>query len=63
MYVVKDKDGKEVNLRADEKTELSAIKKGDHISANVDKNNHALWIRSNESMDRRSDHGSADCNP
>lgn len=62
-YVVKDKGGKEVSLQTDAKTEKSAINKGDHISANVDKNNHALWIRSNESTDRRSDHVSADCNP
>ena len=62
-YVVKEKGGKEVSLRTDEKTEQSAIKKGDQISANVDKQNHALWIRSNESTDRRSDHVSADCNP
>ncbi len=62
-YVVKDKGGKEVSLQADEKTEKSPINKGDHISANVDKNNRALWIRSNESTDRRSDHVSADCNP
>ena len=62
-YVVKEKGGKEVSLRTDEKTEQSAIKKGDQISANVDKQNHALWIRSNESTDRRSDHASADCNP
>lgn len=63
MYVVKDKGGNEVNLQTDEKTEKSPINKGNHISANVDKNNHALWIRSNESTDRRSDHVSADCNP
>jgi hypothetical protein len=62
-YVVKGKGGKEVSLQTDAKTEKSLINKGDHISANVDKNNHALWIRSNEGTDRRSEHASADCNP
>lgn len=62
-YVVKDKSGKEVSLQIDEKTEKTPISKGDHISANVDKQNRALWIRSNENTDRRSDHVSADCNP
>ena len=59
-YVVKEKCGKEVSLHTDEKTEQSPIKKGDHVSANVDKKNHAL---SNESTDRRSDQVSTDCNP
>ncbi len=62
-YVVKEKGGKEVSLQTDEKTEKAPISKGDHISANVDKQNRALWIRSNENTDRRSDHVSADCTP
>lgn len=62
-YVVKEKGGKEVSLHADEKTEKAPINKGDHISANVDKDNHALWIRSNRGTDRRTEHVSADCDP
>ncbi|HWG95649.1 MAG TPA: hypothetical protein VN647_01095 [Nitrospira sp.] len=62
-YVVKEKGGKEVSVKTDEKTEQSPIKKGDHISANVDKNNHALWIRGNRGTDRRTEHVSGDCNP
>ncbi|MFY4727474.1 hypothetical protein [Nitrospira sp. BLG_2] len=61
--VVKDKGGKEVSLHADEKTEKSPIEKGDHISANVDKNNHALWIRSNRGTDRRTEHVAGGCDP
>jgi hypothetical protein len=62
-YVVKDESGKEVGLQADDKTEKPPINKGDHISANVDNQNHALWIRANRGTDRRTEHASADCNP
>jgi hypothetical protein len=62
-YVVKDESGKEVSLQADAKTEKPPINKGDHISANVDNQNHALWIRANRGTDRRTEHASADCNP
>lgn len=62
-YVVKEKGGKEVSLQIDERTEKSPLNKGDHVSANVDDQNHALWIRSNESTDRRSEHAATDCNP
>jgi len=62
-YVVKEKGGKEVSVKTDGKTEQSTIEKGDHISANIDKNNHALWIRGNRGTDRRTEHVSADCNP
>ena len=62
-YVLKDKGGKEVSVKTDEKTEKSPIEKGDHISANVDKNNHALWIRANRGTDRRTEHVAGDCNP
>ncbi len=63
IYVVKEKGGKEVKLQTDEKTEKSPVNKGDHISANVDDRNHALWIRANRGTDRRTEHASADCNP
>lgn len=62
-HVVKDKSGKEVSLLTDKRTDKPLIEKGDRITAYVDDENYALWIRSNNSTDRRSEHGSLDCNP
>jgi hypothetical protein len=62
-YVVKDESGKEVSLLSDKRTDKPVIQKGDHITAYVDDQNTALWIRSNESTDRRDEHASVDCNP
>ena len=62
-YHVKDEGGKEVKVQADQTTEKPPISQGDHISANVDNQNHALWIRANRGTDRRTEHASADCNP
>ncbi len=62
-YLVKRQNGKEVRVQTDQQTEKPEIKQGDHISANIDNQNHALWIRSNESTDRRSEHAAVDCNP
>lgn len=62
-YVLKDESGKEVSVQTDEATEKSPINQGDRISANVDTQNHALWIRANRGTDRRTEHASADCNP
>ncbi|HSA85619.1 MAG TPA: hypothetical protein VLE46_05525 [Nitrospira sp.] len=62
-YVVKDEKGKEVKLQTDERTEKSPIQKGDHISASVDKQNHALWIRANRGTDRRTEHVAGGCDP
>jgi hypothetical protein len=62
-YVVKDNSGKEVRLMTDDSTEKPPINKGDHISAAVDQQNHALWIRANRGTDRRTEHASADCDP
>jgi uncharacterized membrane protein YcgQ (UPF0703/DUF1980 family) len=46
-YFVKVKDGKEVRLHTDKTTQMSGeIKKGDHIEAKVNDQNHALSIRS-----------------
>ena len=46
-YFVKVKDGKEVRLHTDKTTEMMGeIKKGDHIEAKVNDQNHALSIRS-----------------
>lgn len=62
-YVVKDESGKEVSLLSDKRTDKPVIQRGDRITAYVDDQNTALWIRSNESTDRRDEHGSVDCNP
>lgn len=62
-YFVKDETGKEVSLLSDQRTVKPVIEKGNRITAYVDDDNYALWIRSNESTDRRSDHASLDCNP
>ena len=46
-YFVKVKDGKEVRLHTDKTTKMMGeIKKGDRIEAKVNKQNHALSIRS-----------------
>ena len=45
-YFVKVKDGKEVRLHTDKTTQMTGeIKKGDHIEAKVNNQNHALSIR------------------
>ncbi|HRI37296.1 MAG TPA: hypothetical protein PLO50_01945 [Nitrospira sp.] len=62
-YVVKNKDGKEVRFQVDQGTEKTPINLGDRISASVDNQNRALWIRANRGTDRRTEHASADCNP
>ena len=62
-YVVKDESGKEVSLLSDKRTGKPVIQKGDRITAYVDDQNTALWIRSNESTDRRDEHAAVDCNP
>ena len=46
-YIVKDKDGKEVRVHVDRKTQIMGqLKKGDRIEVKVDDTNHALAIRS-----------------
>jgi uncharacterized membrane protein YcgQ (UPF0703/DUF1980 family) len=46
-YFVKVKNGKEVRLHTDKTTQMMGeIKKGDRIEAKVNKQNHALSIRS-----------------
>ena len=62
-YFVTEQNGKEVSLQIDQKTEKPEINQGDHISAYVDDQNHALWIRSNKMTDRRTEHASTDCAP
>ncbi|HEY6261509.1 MAG TPA: hypothetical protein VIW47_07945 [Nitrospiraceae bacterium] len=45
-YFVKVKDGKEIRLHTDKTTHMTGeIKKGDHIEAKVNNQNHALSIR------------------
>jgi hypothetical protein len=62
-YFVKDESGREVSLLTDKRTDKAVIEKGDLITAYVDDESYALWIRSNDRTDRRSEHGSVDCNP
>lgn len=62
-YVVKDESGKEVKLQTDERTEKPPIHQGDRISASVDNQNHALWIRANRGTDRRTEHVAGGCDP
>jgi predicted RNA-binding protein (virulence factor B family) len=62
-YFVKDQGGKEVSVQTDQRTEKPEINQGDRISAYVDDQNHAVWIRSNKMTDRRTEHASADCVP
>lgn len=62
-YVVKEDSGKEVSLLSDKRTDKPVVQKGDRITAYVDDHNTALWIRSNESTDRRDEHASVDCSP
>ena len=46
-YIVKDKDGNEVRVHMDKKTQvMGQITKGDRVEAKVDEQNHALSIRS-----------------
>ena len=62
-YFVKGQDGKEVSLQTDQNTEKPDINEGDHIEANLNDQNYALWIRSSKSTDRRNEHAAADCTP
>ena len=46
-YIIKDKDGKEVRVHIDNKTQvMGQIKKGDRVEAKVDAKDNALLIRS-----------------
>jgi hypothetical protein len=46
-YVVRQKNGKEVRVDIDHTTEIMRqVKHGDRVVANVDDQNHALWISS-----------------
>ncbi|HKO30046.1 MAG TPA: hypothetical protein VJU54_02820 [Nitrospiraceae bacterium] len=62
-YFVKLQDGKEVNLQVDQTTEKPDINQGDYIEAGMNNQNHALWIRTDKSTDRRNEHAAADCTP
>jgi len=46
-YIVKDKDGKEVRVHTDRKTQIMGqIKKGDRVEVKLDDHDNALLIRS-----------------
>jgi hypothetical protein len=62
-YLVREQSGKEVTLKTDKNTNQPVIHQGDDISASVDNQNYALWVRSNKETDRRTEHASADCTP
>ena len=62
-YVVKDQDGKEVTLKSDKTTVQPIIQQGQYIEASVNEQNHVLWIRTDNSTDRRNEHAAADCAP
>jgi len=62
-YFVKLQDGKEVNLQVDQTTEKPDVNQGDYIEAGMNNQNHALWIRTDKSTDRRNEHAAVDCTP
>ena len=62
-YLVREESGKEVTLKTDQKTVQPVIHQGDRITADVNDQNYALWIRSNKMTDRQTEHASADCTP
>jgi hypothetical protein len=62
-YVVKEQEGKQVSLKTDETTAQPAIHEGEHIEASVNEQNQVLWIRTDNSTDRRNEHAATDCTP
>ena len=60
-YLIRDENGKEVTLKTDQKTVQPVIHQGDRITADVNDQNYALWVRSNKMTDRRTEHAAADC--
>lgn len=62
-YLLRDENGKEVTLKTDQKTVQPVINQGDRITADVNDQNYALWVRSNKMTDRRTEHASAGCTP
>jgi len=45
-YFVKEQDGREVRMHADNTTQMMGqIKKGDRVEAEVTEQDHALWMR------------------
>ena len=46
-YIVKDKDGQEVRVHTDKKTQtMGQLKKGDRVEVKLDNHDNALLIRS-----------------
>ena len=62
-YVVKEREGKQVSLKTDETTAQPVIQQGQHIEASVNEENRVLWIRTENSTDRRNEHAASDCVP
>lgn len=62
-YVVKEPEGKQVSLKTDETTAQPVIQQGQHIEASVNEENRVLWIRTDNSTDRRNEHAASDCAP
>jgi len=62
-YVVKEREGKPVSLKTDETTAQPVIEQGQHIEASVNEENRVLWIRTDNSTDRRNEHAASDCVP
>ena len=62
-YLVKEDSGKEVRFQTTERTEVTPVNQGDRISAAINNQSEASWIRANRGTDRRTEHASADCNP
>ena len=60
-YLIRDESGKEVTLKTDQKTVQPVIYQGDRITADVNDQDYALWVRSNKMTDRRTEHAAADC--
>jgi hypothetical protein len=55
-YVVREKDGKEVQLHVDSTTQMKGdISQGYNIEAQVDDKSHALTMRSTPTTDRRNE--------
>ena len=62
-YVVKVQEGKQVSVQTDVTTAQPDIHQGEHIEASVNEQNHVLWIRTDNSTDRRNEHAASDCAP
>lgn len=60
-YLVKEQEGRQVRLKTDETTAQPVIQQGQRIEASVNEQNQVLWIRTDNSTDRRNEHAASDC--